>query len=80
MELLLNNGFTILDSEEILMLDGGSILSKSLYLFAGCLATAWTPIVTVGLAVTGVGAPAAAGAALIGSGAATYCFSMASHQ
>lgn len=80
MNIILTNRFTELNRDEILMVDAGGTVAKALYITGGIVASVWTPIVTGALAVTGVGAPAAVGAALIGSGAATYCFSMASHS
>jgi hypothetical protein len=72
-------GFKELRDDELFSVDGGGSIAQGLWLCAGIVVSAWTPIVTVALAATGVGAPVAVGAAVYGTGAATYCFSRASH-
>jgi len=75
----LNNAFAELTFDESIAVDGGSI-AQALYLAAGIVTAVWTPIISTTLTLTGVGIPAAIGTALVGAGAATYFFGMASHS
>ena len=58
-------------------LNGGASLAQGLYFAAGVVIAVWTPIVTAGAAVSGVGTVASGGIAVFGTGAAMYCFDKA---